>query len=201
MVSYLLLAASQINFGDTSNAYLGVLRQLRALKYWLQLIISKINFWQFHISLLLSYFYCPSVEKFFKDKTTFLHVDTEIVSSVVTSLDLRKTTGSDGLSARFIRASLYMVRLITVLLNKCIDSSSVPYRWNQAVVTPVPKCKQCSELSQFRRISVLPILSKVLERVLFNQIVLHLHKYKLLSALQSGFRAGYSTQDVFICHR
>ena len=41
------------------------------------------------------------VEKFFKDKTVpslkFAHVDAEIVSSVVTSMDLHKATGSDGL--------------------------------------------------------------------------------------------------------
>ena len=42
------------------------------------------------------------------------------------------------------------------------------------------------------------LLSKVLEQVLFNQIVSHLHKNKLLSAHQSGFRAGYSTQDVLL---
>ena len=69
------------------------------------------------------------VEKIFKGKSVlslmFAHVDAEIVSSVVTSLDLHKATGSDGLSAWFIRASPYMVRLIPVLLNKCIDSSSL----------------------------------------------------------------------------
>ena len=62
-------------------------------------------------------------------------------------------------------------------------------------MTPVPKCKQCTSLSHFRPISVLSTLSKVLERVLHNQIVSHLD---LLSAHQSGFRSGYSTQDVLI---
>ena len=69
-----------------------------------------------------------------------------------------------------------MVRLITVLINKCISSSSIPSQWKQAVVTPVPKCKHCTSLSHFRPISVLPILSKILERVLYDQIVLHLNK-------------------------
>ena len=45
---------------------------------------------------------------------------------------------------------------------------------------------------------MLPILSKVLERVLHNQIVSHLGKYDLHSAHQSGFRSGYSTQDVLL---
>ena len=81
-----------------------------------------------------------------------------------------------------------MARLVTVLI----------FQWKQAIVTPVPKCKQCTSLSHFRPISVLPVLSKVLERVLHNQIQSDLIKYDLLCPHQSGFRAGYSTQDVLL---
>ena len=38
------------------------------------------------------------------------------------SYPLYKASGADGLSAQFIRASPYMVRLVTVLINKCIES-------------------------------------------------------------------------------
>jgi len=125
------------------------------------------------------------------------------VSLVVSSLDLHKATGSDGLSTRFIRISLYMVRLITVLLNKCIDSSLFPYQWKQVIVTPVPKCKQCTGLSQFQPISVLPVLSKVLERIMYNQIVSHLHKYKYKSYHKTQTRylivLKFGTQHDSVC--
>ena len=128
----------------------------------------------------------------------FVPVDVESVSLIISSLHVQKASGADGLPTRFIRASPYMARLVTVLINKCIESSSVPFQWKQAIVTPVPKCKQCTSLSQFRPISVLPVLSKVLERVLYNQILSHLIKYDLLCPHQSGFRLGYSTQDVLL---
>ena len=133
----------------------------------------------------------------------FVPVDAESVSLIVSSLHVRKATGADGLSTKFIKASPFMLRLITVLINKCIESSSVPFQWKQAIVTPVPKRKQCTSLTHFRPISVLPVLSKVLERVLHNQIQSHLMKYHLLSSHQSGFRTGYSTQDLLLraCHR
>ena len=76
----------------------------------------------------------------------------------------------------FLKVSSFMVRLNTILINKCIASSLVPGQWKQAVVTPVPICKQCTSLSHFRPISVLP---KILERLLYDQIVLHLNKYGL----------------------
>ena len=128
----------------------------------------------------------------------FVPVDIESVSSTICSLHVQKASGADGLPTWFVRASPYMARLVTVLINKCIESSSVPFQWKQAIVTPVPKCKHCTSLSNFRPISVLPVLSKVLERVLHNQIQLHLIKYDLLCPHQSGFRTGYSTQDVVL---
>ena len=132
----------------------------------------------------------------------FVPVDVESVSSIISSLHVQNASGADGLPTRFVRASPYMARLVTVLINKCIESSSVPFQWKQAIVTPVPKCKQCTSLSNFRPISVLPVLSKVLskvlERVLHNQIQLHLIKYDLLCPHQSGFHTGYSTQDVLL---
>ena len=128
----------------------------------------------------------------------FVPVDVESVSSIVSSLHVQKASGADGLPTRFVKASPFMARLITVLINKCIESSSVPFQWKQAIVTPVPKRKQCTSLTHFRPISVLPVLSKVLERVLHNQIQSHLIKHQLLSPHQSGFRAGYSTQDVLL---
>ena len=45
---------------------------------------------------------------------------------------------------------------------------------------------------------MLSTLSKILERVLYDQIVLHLNKYSLFAPYQSGFHAGYSTQDVLL---
>ena len=74
----------------------------------------------------------------------FASVSVEIVSSLVANLDVHKAAGTDGLPPRLFKASPYVVRLITILINKCIASSSVPGQWKQAVVTPVPKCKHCT---------------------------------------------------------
>ena len=128
----------------------------------------------------------------------FAPVDVESVSALVSALHIQKASGADGLSAQFIRASPCMARLVTVLINKCIESSLVPLQWKQAIITPVPKCKQCTSLTHFQPISVLPTLSKILERVLYNQIQSHIVRYDILCVHQSGFRPGYSTQDVLL---
>ena len=106
---------------------------------------------------------------------------------IVSSLHVWKASGADGLPTKFVKASPFMARLITVLINKCIGSSSVPFQWKQAIVTPVPKRKECTSLTHFRPICVLPVLSKVLECVLHNQIQSHLIKHHLLSPIDLDF--------------
>ena len=58
------------------------------------------------------------MERFFDNRAVpsmqFACVDIEIVSSIVNSLDIHKAVGADGLSPWFLKASPYMVRLITI---------------------------------------------------------------------------------------
>ncbi len=52
--------------------------------------------------------------------------------------------------------------------------------------------------SNYRRISILPVLSKLLERAVNGQLYEHLQKYNLISTWQSGFRPNYSTSTALI---
>ena len=63
-------------------------------------------------------------------------------------------------------------------------------------VVPIPKNADHSKVWNFRPISILPILSNLLKRVVQDQVKLHLQTLNLLCDCQCGFREGYSTQDV-----
>ena len=100
---------------------------------------------------------------------------------------------------RFIKACPYaMARLLTGVINKSISSCTFPSHWKYAVVTPVPKSKTNSALTNFRPISVLPVFSKILERVIHDQLVSYFLQHNLFSPYQSGFRPCHSTQDVLL---
>jgi len=105
----------------------------------------------------------------------------------------------DGITIRFIKAEPYSLgSLITRLINFSLKSESFPDLWKSVVVTPIQKTKESTELSNFRPISVLPVLSKVLEKVVYDQLLSYLLKHNLLYEQQSGFRPHYSTQDVLL---
>ena len=63
---------------------------------------------------------------------------------------------------------------------------------------PIPKSHTGSSLSNFHSISVLPVFSKILERVVSDQIIAYFNKHDLFSQRQSDFRFGHSTHDVLL---
>ena len=66
-----------------------------------------------------------------------------------------------------------MAVLLTKLINKSITSFTIPDTWKNAVVIPVQKSNQSSSLSNFHPISILNVFSKLLDRVVFDQVVNH----------------------------
>ena len=63
---------------------------------------------------------------------------------------------------------------------------------------PIFKKGSRLDASNYRPISSLPIVSKILERVVYNQVVDYLDRNNLLSENQSGFRKAYSTDNCLI---
>ena len=56
------------------------------------------------------------------------------------------------------------------LINFSINEGAVPRMWNQAIITPVPKTASVSSVSDLRPISVTPVISKVVERLVVRDI-------------------------------
>ena len=90
--------------------------------------------------------------------------------------------------------------VITVLINSSLRASYVPPTLKSAIVTPVLKKKSadCDELSNFRPVSSLPYISKLLEKVVVSR--LHEHKIAngLYEPLQSAYRPRHSTETALI---
>ncbi len=94
---------------------------------------------------------------------------------------------------------LFLSNPLSVIINRSFDSGIFPQAWKKSLVVPLRKNANISSLSNYRPISVLPSISKIIERVAqHQQLVDHLLSHSLLSPYQSGFRPGYCTQDVLL---
>ena len=75
--------------------------------------------------------------------------------------------GMDRLPAWFLRlAAPVYSHVISELINRSISAAHVPEQWKTAVITPVAKVKKPEQMTDFRPISVTPVLSRVVEREL-----------------------------------
>ncbi len=82
---------------------------------------------------------------------------------------------------------------LTIIINTSIVTGIFPASWKNAIVTPLHKKGNQDEISNYRPISLLPIFSKILEKINANQLVSFLETNKSLSHTQHGFRPKLST--------
>ena len=87
---------------------------------------------------------------------------------------------------------------LTSIFSKSILTGIYPNDWKAAKVTPLFKKGLKLDPNNYRPISVIPVFSKVLEKIVYNQLYHYLDDNKLLLGCQSGFRSLHSTLTVLL---
>jgi len=109
-----------------------------------------------------------------------------------------KTTNSCGfdcISSRFLKDALPILAFyLTIIINTSIVTGIVPNEWKHAIVCPTFKQGDTEDPKNYRPISLLPILSKVLEKIVTNQLYDYISANQLFSVTQHGFRKHMSTE-------
>ena len=124
----------------------------------------------------------------------FEEVSTECVMKLLKNICASKATGIDGISAKFLKlAYIPLSGPITHIINCSLRLSVVPMEWKRARVSPLFKSGDRSEMTNYKPISVLPVMGKILERIVHDQLYRYLDENNLLHPAQSGFRPGHST--------
>ena len=137
------------------------------------------------------------------DRFDQLVVQPEIVYDILSKLDPAKATGPDGIGNRILKeAALPLAEPLSHIFNYCLSLGMFPDVWKIACVTPLFKKGEPSDCNNYRPISLLPCISKVFERVLFNHVHGYLRVNGLISQNQSGFTPGDGTinQLIAICN-
>ena len=124
-------------------------------------------------------------------------VSTNFVFKELTKLKLTKATGLDGLTARLVKdAAPVIAKSITYLVYLTISTGVIQSEWKDARVTPIFKSRTRNDENNYRPISVLPLVSKVMERAIQVQFLVFLTVRDLLSIHQSGFHKKHSTEKL-----
>ena len=119
------------------------------------------------------------------------------VYEMIASLDTSKANGSDGICARMLKGTAHSITpVLTRLFNMSIESGIFPDKWKLSSVVPIPKGGDHSNPSNYRPISLLSVISKMLERHVYYLITVHLSSVHPLANTQWGFQSGKSTSCV-----
>lgn len=145
---------------------------------------------------LLNYY---SANSLCNSKFTFQTINTEDLCKIISNLK-NCSAGPDGLTATFVKLCCpYLLPFLVNIVNSVILQGKFPSVWKKATVIPVPKVASPSVFSELRPISILSVLSKIMEKIMEAQLREHINKHDILPPTQSGFRPGYSCSTALLC--
>ena len=119
-------------------------------------------------------------------------------------LDTNKASGPDGISAKVLKnCAVELAAPLAKLFRFSFSRGYFPSQWKVASVVPVHKKNSRSCPSNYRPISLLTIISKVMETIINDQLRKHLFHNNLISDNQFAFRSLHSAPDLltFMSHR
>ena len=115
------------------------------------------------------------------------------------NLKRKKETGLDNLPPGLRKDASILAKPLTHVINLSFKTVVVPTDWKEAKVVPVYKSGPRSQVDNYRSISILPTLSKILGKLFHKQLMNHVEKRNgLLFNYQCGFRAKRSTEQAVI---
>ena len=121
------------------------------------------------------------------------------IERIISSMPSNKAPGIDKISVRVLKDCLApILPVITSIINTSIETCKFPTIWKLAEVVPLPKAENHELANNNRPISLLPVLSKVCERVIHNQFTSYLQLNDRLTITQSGNKKWHSTETSVI---
>ena len=123
------------------------------------------------------------------------NVTEEFVFKELRCLDSKKSMGDDGINAGFLKmCTPSIVSYITKLINESIVTSEYPSAWKIAKITALFKGGDDKDVNNYRPISILSTVSKIIEKHVYTHLYKYFSDFNLLSNNQSGFRSGFSCE-------
>ena len=134
-----------------------------------------------------------------KDKFKFCEITHDFVYNQIIKMSNDKSPGLDQFSVELLKlAAPYISKSLAYICKLSMKTSIFPDDWKKAKVTPIFKSGDRSDVGNYRPISILPIVSKIIERAVHNQLYAYISKHDLLSDAQSGFRTKHSTTTTLL---
>lgn len=134
------------------------------------------------------------LESFILGKTT-----PELIKTIMCGLKPSKAKDVDNVFSSLLKeCSTELCKPISILINKSLREGYVPKMMKVARVIPIFKSGDIDDFNNYRPISILPIISKIMEKVVNQQLMEYIERNKLSTSKQYGFRKKSGTSTALI---
>lgn len=127
--------------------------------------------------------------------SVFNPISMDELSCIISSLKITKQDVNHISVEMFKKYSNCFLPIICDIFNLCFASGTFPGCFKHATVIPIFKKGDASNMTNYRPIALLPFISKIIERCIYNRLNEFAVENNILSSNQFGFRKGKSTQD------
>ena len=131
--------------------------------------------------------------------TNFAQVQPADISKIISNLKNTGSLGVDGISTKVLKQfKEYLCYPITYIVNKSIIDCVYPDKWKCGIVSPIPKKGCLLQPGNWRPVTLLCSMSKILETVLNQQIKRHIDTNHLMPSSQHAYQTGKSTVSAWV---
>ena len=124
----------------------------------------------------------------FQDETN------QSIEKMISSLKPNTATGNDDISTRILKDASHTISpYLCSIINLGYKIHEFPSSMKKATITALHKKKDVNLISNYRPISILPAISKIIEKSATNQLVRYLEENNILSTNQHAYRNRHST--------
>ena len=126
-------------------------------------------------------------------------VSEDDIINILNNLPESRASGLNDLPAKLLKDGFPAYsKYLTRIINISIHLGKVPRDWKCARVIPLHKKGCKTEIGNYRPVSILTIVSKIVERLIHDQLMAYFNKKSLIFDFQSGFRPSFSTDSCLI---
>ena len=124
----------------------------------------------------------------------FIPTDQHEIFKITQTLKSKKSTGPDGISTKLLKQIIRNIASpLEHIFNLSLSTGCCPDLLKLAKVIPIHKKDDPTQVTNYRPISLLPCISKVLEKIVYKRLDSFLALNKILISAQFGFRKKFST--------
>ena len=139
----------------------------------------------------------PTLDRTFEgDELCDIMFSSDRIRRELQALDVSKSSGPDGLHPAILKELASEISpFLALLFKKSLDEGAIPRIWKCANVTPIFKSGSKHKPENYRPISLTPVLCKIMEKIIRDEIREHLLQNNLVCPHQHGFLPGKSTSS------